>query len=367
MLTVLDSYKDETTLFDVIPPLDGVEFVIQFNSGTFPRGVFCCLIVQLVQKVDNWKFQVSLEGKRCVYADFVMFCTNSGQYVLLHDKITHLEIQVRKNVKTGSIHCEVQQTIVNMLQQMQQSTGTDFKCAFYCKSKPCLIYLSSHHVTGQIPLPNGLICENHGFVELLSCSHKLWCDITKASLAMPPQSRFSALTFTLLGRYEMYILTRKLEERVEEKVFTDNYATLTKVLNVNALIPHFIAMRVITFDDASDIKSCSQDLEKKKIMKLLEYIARHLKAGHTNSFYQLLDVMKTRCTISAEMLANEMESSVVKLSKGFDGDIASQFHKSISLPTEVSPGMGHAQSYSHSISEPTGNVFSYQPEKSSTD
>ena len=103
---------------------------------------------------------------------------------------------------------------------------------------------------------------------------------------------------------------------MEEKVFTDNYAMFTKVLNVNTLIPHFIAMRVITFDDASDIKSCSQDLEKKKIMKLLEYIARHLKAGHTNSFYQLLDVMKTRCTISAEMLANEMESSVVKLSKG---------------------------------------------------
>ena len=51
-------------------------------------------------------------------------------------------------------------------------------------------------------------------------------------------------------------------------------------------------------------------------MKLLEYIAQHLKAGHTNSFYQLLDVMKTRCTVSAEILANEMESSVVKLSKG---------------------------------------------------
>ncbi|XP_065909519.1 uncharacterized protein [Dysidea avara] len=196
MLTVLDSYKDETALFDVMPPLVGVEFVIQFNSGTFPRGVFCCLIVQLVQKVENWKLQVSLEGKRCVYADFVMFCTNSGQYVLLHDKITHLEIQIRKNVKTGSIHCEVQQTIVNMLQQMQQSTGTDFKCAFYCKSKPCLIYLSSHHVTGQKPLPNGLICENHGFVELQSCSHKLWCDITKASLAMSPRSRFSVFKYS---------------------------------------------------------------------------------------------------------------------------------------------------------------------------
>ena len=112
----------------------------------------------------------------------------------------------------------------------------------------------------------------------------------------------------------MYILTGKLEEYIEEKVFTDNYATLTKVLSVHTLIPHFIARRVITVDDASLIESYNRESEK--IMKLLEYIAQHLKAGHTNSFYQLLDVMKTRCTISAEMLAIEMESSVVKLSKG---------------------------------------------------
>jgi len=184
MLTVLESYKDEAALFGVMPPLDGVEFVVQFNSGTFPRGIFCCLIVQLVQKVDNWNLQVSLGGKRCVYSNFATFCTNSGQYVLLHDKISHLEIQIRKNVKTGSIHCDVQQTIVNTLQHMHQSACTDFKCAFYCKHKPCLIYLSSHHVTGQMPLPPGLHCENHGWMELSPCSHNLWCNSTKVSLVI---------------------------------------------------------------------------------------------------------------------------------------------------------------------------------------
>ena len=177
MLTILDSYKDEVALFDVIPPLDGVEFVIQFNSGTFPRGVFCSLIVQLVQKVDIWYLQVSLEGKKCVYSDFVMFCTNSGHYILLYDKISHLEIQVRKNVRSESIHCEVRRTVVNILQQIQPiRAGSGFKCAFYCKNKPCLIYISPQHVSGEKPLPHGLHCENHGFMELKSCSHKIWCD-----------------------------------------------------------------------------------------------------------------------------------------------------------------------------------------------
>ena len=179
MLTILDSYKDEVALFDVMPPLDGVEFVIQFNSGTFPRGVFGCLVVQLVQNVNNWKLQVSLKEKRCVYSDLVMFCTNSGQYIVLHDKISHLEIQIRKYEKSGSIHCEVQQTIVSILQKIQQSSSSGFKCAFYCENKPCLIYLSPECVTGETPLPHGLHCENHGYMELKSCSHMLWCANTK--------------------------------------------------------------------------------------------------------------------------------------------------------------------------------------------
>ena len=91
-------------------------------------------------------------------------------------------------------------------------------------------------------------------------------------------------------------------------VFTDNYARLTSILNVNTLIPHFIAERVITIGDASDIRSCNQDSEK--IMKLLDYIARHLKAGFTDSFYVMLDIMKVHGTITDQMLASEMELSL---------------------------------------------------------
>ena len=104
------------------------------------------------------------------------------------------------------------------------------------------------------------------------------------------------------------------EERTEEIVFTENYVKLTGVLNAVTLMPHFIAKRIITIDDASNIKSC--DRESEKISNLLEHVARHLKAGHTDSFYQLLDIMKTHGTSSAEELATDMELSAVKLSKG---------------------------------------------------
>ena len=103
----------------------------------------------------------------------------------------------------------------------------------------------------------------------------------------------------------IYILSGQCPE---ETVFTENYSKLTEVLNVHTLIPHFITERVITVDDASDIKSCNRESEK--IMKLLDYIARPLKAGYTESFYIMLDVMKTHCTIAVEALANNMESSL---------------------------------------------------------
>ncbi|XP_065909288.1 uncharacterized protein [Dysidea avara] len=185
MLAILDSYKDEESdFFKSMPPLDGVEFVIQFNSGTLPRGVFCCLIAQLVKKAKKWKLQVSLEGKKCVFSNFAMFCTNLGQYIVLHDKITHLEIQVRKNMNmadTKCIHFNVRQIVFTALQHINtQQNANDLKCGFYCKSKPCLLYLNSDYAHGKISLPPGLPCENHGWVELES--HRLWCQSSKPSM-----------------------------------------------------------------------------------------------------------------------------------------------------------------------------------------
>ena len=95
---------------------------------------------------------------------------------------------------------------------------------------------------------------------------------------------------------------------VEETVFTENYARLINVLNIHTLIPHLIENEVITIDDASDIKSCKRDSEK--VMKLLEYVSHHLKAGCAKSFHIMLDIMKTRGTIAEQKLANEMESSL---------------------------------------------------------
>jgi len=182
MLTILDSYKgEEDDLFHSLPPLDGVEFVVQFNSGTFPRGQFCCLIVKLVQETKEWCLQFAfLNKKKCIYSNLVVFCIyETGQYVLLLDKTSHLEICVTKSQYKGhfkSIHFDVQQRVIKALQQINMKSNgvVSLQYGFYCKSKPCLVYLPSDHIDGSKPLPPGLPCKYHGLIELTS--HKQWCE-----------------------------------------------------------------------------------------------------------------------------------------------------------------------------------------------
>jgi len=80
----------------IIKPL-----VIQFTSstmpdtyGTFPRGVFCCLAVQLLHQNPEWRLQWSV-NEEMVFDNLITFFTETGHYITLLDKILFLEVQLR--------------------------------------------------------------------------------------------------------------------------------------------------------------------------------------------------------------------------------------------------------------------------------
>ena len=178
MLIVLDSFHQEISYFVTDSPflqLQEVELLMQLQSGTFPRGVFCCLVVQLIrQKSETWQLQISLNDQRCIYENLVVFCTNFGHYIFLHDRVTYLEVQIRQKEPTTSIHCEVQQTLTQAIQDVCFSVNTAVKYGFYCKdcSMP-IMKIYKEHVNGQNPLPPGLLCDKHGCVRL-TASHTIW-------------------------------------------------------------------------------------------------------------------------------------------------------------------------------------------------
>ena len=176
MLTILDSYKGQSKILGDTPS-NQFELLIQFQSGTFPRGIFSCLVVQLVEdKSDEWKLQTS---KNCIYQNLVTFYIETGYYLFIIDKISHLEIHLRPTGKMNkSVYYDVQQSITVALLMVCPHSQNDLKYGFYCKCKPCLkpiMKLSTKHMTGKEDIPLHVLCEGHGgFMELTT--HKLWCE-----------------------------------------------------------------------------------------------------------------------------------------------------------------------------------------------
>jgi len=65
------------------------------QTGAFPRGVFCCLVVELMQKKEGWRLQWS-RGKKELFINLVTFYLGQGCYITLIDKTFYLEIQIRR-------------------------------------------------------------------------------------------------------------------------------------------------------------------------------------------------------------------------------------------------------------------------------
>ena len=183
MLSILDSFKSENThILDSLPSPQSIPLLIQLNSGTLPRGIFCCLVVQLIQcKYTDWALQCTLNGERCVYANFVVFFIQDfGHYLVLFDKVSHLEIQLKptdaEKDSKAVFHYEVQRCITEALKEVCLCKhDDDIKYGFYCNNKYCLkpvMTLSLKHMDGEKNFPRYLHCEDHGSVDIRS--HKLW-------------------------------------------------------------------------------------------------------------------------------------------------------------------------------------------------
>ena len=90
----------------------------------------------------------------------------------------------------------------------------------------------------------------------------------------------------------------------EREVLIKHYAKLTSTMrDVDTLLPHFVAARIINSDDMDEIKAVPRTSER--VTKLLKFISGTkffleisiifligpLDAGFTNGFHKMLDIM----------------------------------------------------------------------------
>jgi len=89
------------------------------KSNSVPRGVFCCLVVELLQDVSKWKLVWSI-SKVEVFDNLVtLIHLETSHKVTLIDRLLFLEVQIRQEDTTlPSIHFQIKQTIKNTLMKV---------------------------------------------------------------------------------------------------------------------------------------------------------------------------------------------------------------------------------------------------------
>jgi len=172
---ILLQYGDAITCLSTGSTIAVVPLLIQFSSGTLPRGVFCCLAIQLLQNNLGWTLRRSEKGKCRTFDNFITFRTDSRHCVSLIDRIFYLEIQIRHKEFMPPIHCEVQHYISTALKQVSEKLN--LKSSKLCYGFQCCECLDkSSHMTklSQInPLPSYCDCD-HDEETKITQSHMIW-------------------------------------------------------------------------------------------------------------------------------------------------------------------------------------------------
>jgi len=96
---VLPTYTSQSLGDDILSQygyLQGEPLLIQFISNLLPRGFFCCLVVQLLQRLPHgWRHCLTIKDNIHSYSNLITFRLPSAYFLSLVDKISYLEVQIR--------------------------------------------------------------------------------------------------------------------------------------------------------------------------------------------------------------------------------------------------------------------------------
>ena len=146
---VLSAYnlQHESEILSQYGQLQGEPLLIQFYSGLLPRGLFCSLVVQLLQypfKGSEPRF--SQEDKQHAFNNFFTFILPNAYSMSLLDKLSYLEVQIRHPEKSFSvpIHAGVYSYLMYVVTDVCIHLKFNFErlqCGFLCK---CCKYTGDH-------------------------------------------------------------------------------------------------------------------------------------------------------------------------------------------------------------------------------
>ena len=139
---ILPTYnlQQSNEILDKYGNLQGEPLLVQFRSGFLPRGLFCCLIVELLQhSPTGWEPHISCEQTHHTFSNVITFILPNDSFLSLLDKVSYLELQVRCLGKVTSdlpVHFEVYHYLVYALTEVCIHLNFDYErlhFGFLCK------------------------------------------------------------------------------------------------------------------------------------------------------------------------------------------------------------------------------------------
>ena len=177
MPCILHSQSITSAILDQYGNLQHVQLLVHFVNNPLPRGFFCCLVVQICQKLpNNWLPPLqSTKQKQHTYNNLTTFHTSdTGHSISLIDKIGYLEIQIRHQATSIAIHYNVQQFLTSVFKAVCSHLQLDYKqlCyGFLCHCDNTVAHVAS--LPKQLdPIPRWIHCPNNRME--MTPSHLIW-------------------------------------------------------------------------------------------------------------------------------------------------------------------------------------------------
>ena len=154
--------------------------LVTFNFGTVPRGLFCFLVVQLLQNNTSWSvYGKNEESIIYRYDNLITLRIDRTSYLSIIDRVKYLELQVRNKEKSSSsVYCKAQHAVTIALKSLCKKFGWQFynvRYGYLCSecsgSSKHLAWLSTTEPVPQV-LPQYAECGLQSMP--LTEKHKVW-------------------------------------------------------------------------------------------------------------------------------------------------------------------------------------------------
>ena len=166
-------------MIDTHEVIDSEPLLIQFkspnNSNSFPRGIFCFLVVQLIHSTE-WELYKQGHDNLLSFVD-----KGTAHYITLIDRIFFLEVQVTHKIGNGvPIHDEIFDIIVDALIEVgsRLNISVELDYGFWCKECTCENPKEGHISLLQENHKEYCYCSNEE-VTVLKAIHKVWLKLSK--------------------------------------------------------------------------------------------------------------------------------------------------------------------------------------------